>query len=814
MANKNEVKKNVQKHGGVVAPIDPKMDGQSTPTKPLKASFPKQELGDSGTRSMRGVIFDDYNPNLQGQQGIRTYDEMRKSDGTVRAAMLVTSLPVRRAKWFVNVAGPAKEDEQVKEFVEHALFNWLDRSWDDIIREALLMLPFGVMVFEKVYGVKEHDGKTYVSVEKLAPRLPKSIQQWQLTDGTFGIQQITQGAGIAQIPGSKLLIFVNEKEGDNWWGTSMLRAAYRHWYHKDKFYKIDAIAFERQGLGVPKITMPKGYTEADERKAITAASNLRSNEKAYLIVPDGYQAEFMNMGASTTRDPQNSINHHNKEILQSVLAQFLELGQTSSGGGSRALSEDQSDLFLKAMESVATNIISEVNKNLIPELVDMNFDNVTMYPKLAFSGISRIDVKALSEAFASLVTSGGVKAHEKDQAYFRSLMGLPELTQEELDQQKKDAEEAKALLNKTDPSKVDPNNPDNKSADGAPADKNNNNVDDAANKNKKDDTTTTPEDKKKVDDSVKANEKRAPRKFNDGSGFVGWRKLTFAEDKVDFGSIEERMNALQDEFTKEATDVMNAAKDTFVKKLQSALDNGDTKAVADLEIKFVNEYKKLIKDYMKKAMEYGKNNAATEMDVNTPPNASDTLASIDLLADTIAWKAASDIEAQAKISAVNGMKKMSEKNAFASVIQVVGQIDEAIEEVITKVVSTAAGLVINQAINMGRKDVFDRNADQIYALQRSEILDEVTCDFCLSMDGRIVGLDDKWAAEDCFHTNCRGIWVEILHEEPEKPDIDGVPDNLADYYGGEPNALVQPPKPIIRPDSPAADEVEARKKKK
>ncbi len=799
-ATKKHTNKKNTKHSEVVTPTVP----ATKPSIPLKKSFPTKEIGDSGTRMTKGIIGDDYNANLQGAQAIKVYDEMRKSDGTVRAAMLVTSLPVRRAKWFVDPASQETEDKDVAQFVSNALFEWLDRSWDDVVREALLMLPFGVMLFEKVYGIKEHDGKTYVSIEKLAPRLPKSIQQWELSDGTFGVQQIMQLGGIAEIPGSKLLIFVNEREGDNWWGTSMLRAAYRHWYHKDKFYKIDAVAFERQGLGVPMITMPDAYTESDERKAITSASNLRAAESGYLILPPGYKAEFMNMGSSTTRDPQNSINHHNKEILQSVLAQFLELGQTSSGGGSRALSEDQSDLFLKAMESIATNIISVINKDLIPELVDMNFDGITMYPKLAFSGISRIDAKALSEAFTSLVASKGIKVHEKDQAFFRAVLGLPELTQEELDQQAADEEEAAKNMLPTDPN-IDPNK---KVDEGAPAQKKDEPIDTTKKEEK-----PTAEDKKKVeDDTQKASDKKK-RKFSDG-GFVGWRPLTFAEQDVDLASIQDKMNTLQAEFTIEATALLNEAKDKFISKLQTALENEDTKEVADLEITFVKAYKKIIKDFMKTAMEYGKNTVAVEMGITTPPNASDTLAAIDLLADTIAWKAASDIEAQAKISAVNGMKKMSEKKVFTSIIQVVGQIDAAIEDVITKTLNTAAGLIINQGINMGRKDVFDRNPDQIYALQRSEILDETTCDFCLSMDGRIVSLDDNWAAEDTFHTNCRGIWVQILNEEPEKPDIDGIPVNLGDYYGGEPNDLIQPPRPIVDDDSPAWDEVQARKKKK
>ena len=36
-----------------------------------------------------------------------------------------------------------------------------------------------------------------------------------------------------------MAIFVNDREGDNWWGTSTLRAAYQHWYRKSKYRSID-----------------------------------------------------------------------------------------------------------------------------------------------------------------------------------------------------------------------------------------------------------------------------------------------------------------------------------------------------------------------------------------------------------------------------------------------------------------------------------------------------------------------------------------------------------------------------------------------
>jgi len=774
----------------------PNTQQNTKPSIPLKRSIPTAEIGDAGTRMMHGVIADDYNPNLQGIQGIKVYDEMRRSDGTVRAAMLVTTLPIRRAKWFVNPATDDQKDKDIANFIEHAIFDWLDISWDDVIRQALLMVPFGVMVFEKVYGTKEHEGKTYVTLSKLAPRLPKSIQQWELTDGTFGIQQIRQDGQSAQIPGSKLLIFVNEREGDNWFGTSMLRPAYKHWYYKNNFYKIDALAFERQGLGVPIIKMPAGYTVTDEQKAIQAAQNLRANESAYMILPPDYTAEFMDMGSGTTRDPQNSINHHNKEILQSVLAQFLELGQTSSGG-SRALSEDHSDLFLKAMEAVANTISSEINKNLIPELVDMNFDGVTVYPIIDYSGIARIDVAGLATAYSSLVTAGALKPIADDEQYIRAAMGLPARTQDD------DIEDDPNNKDKQDGIDIDvPAGDDQEDIDeGEPAD-DTEEVEDGMDNAEEDkptaadnaETTETTGKKKSQVDKVAASHThhKAKRTFAAGDGFMSWRPLTFAEKKVSWENIQNTMGELDDSFTQEAKDALNASKDVFMKKLHAAIEDNDLKAISDLEIKFIAEYKSILKDAMKKAYEYGKSNASKEMGVPTPPNSASSLAAIDLQADTIANKTASDIESKAKIATSNAIKSNK------SNLQIVGEIDLVLQEAIGKAVDSTAAVVVGQSINIGRNDVFQRNTAMIYALQRSEILDEVTCNFCLSMDGLIIEPDDKWAATDIFHGDCRGIWVEILKDEENPPEITGVPDNLGDYYGGQPNALVQPPR-IIKP---------------
>ena len=301
-------------------------------------------LGVSGTNIFDGIITEEYNPKLSGQNGVRVFDVMRKQDGTVKAIMNACTLPIMRANWFVTPTTDDEKDLEIAKFVSEALFERMDQTWDDFLRQALLLLPFGVMAFEKVFKIESVEGRDAILWKKFAPRMPISITHWETKEGGLGIQQLAPSTGhSASIPMEKLLVFVNEMEGENWWGISFLRAAYKHYDIKYKLEKIDAVAHERQGLGLPFVTMPPGYTEQDVTRAKTVLKNMRASEEGFLLEPDDMTVEFKDMKSSTTRDASKSIAYHNREIMISVLAQFLDLG--SSASGSRALSEDQSNIF-------------------------------------------------------------------------------------------------------------------------------------------------------------------------------------------------------------------------------------------------------------------------------------------------------------------------------------------------------------------------------------------------------------------------------------------------------------------------------------
>jgi hypothetical protein len=412
------------------------------PPTPSSKSL-RSEIGETGTVMIGGIISNqDYNAEMVGTKGLRNIDQMRKSDATVRAASLVVKLPILSAHWFVEPASKDDEDVRIAQFVEKQIFEEMTVTWLDFLRETLLYLDYGRYVWEIVWKDVVFEGKSYIGLHKLSPRLPATIHAWQTQDGKDGITQWTMGRSFVSIPMEKLVIFTYEKEGDNWEGTSIFRSAYKNYYIKDALYKIDAIAHERQGLGIPYVKRQDGAgaSKADQDKAAEILQNLRANEQGYLDIPDGWDVGFMDMKAGSAKDAMKSIQHHDRQIVKSVLAQFLELGATSSG--SYALGADQSDIFLLALNSLCEQIKNTVQKYLVEKLVRYNFNTQKM-PKLQYSKLGKKDIANLSTAIQRIVQVGALTPDAETEVYLRNIMDLPELPVDKIKALRDEAEEKK-----------------------------------------------------------------------------------------------------------------------------------------------------------------------------------------------------------------------------------------------------------------------------------------------------------------------------------------------------------------------------------
>lgn len=388
-----------------------------------KAAPQHIELGATGTLIFAGQLTEEeYNPDLRGEKAVQVYERMRKSDGQVKGALLACTLPLREARWDVTPASKSSEDIEIADFVRANLFEQMTITWDDFLSHVLLMLPFGFSVFEKVWELV--DGR--YRWRKLAPRLAKTIKEWYM-DPEGGLEHIVQYAykgGMYQqisIPVEKLLVFTLEREGSNFQGTSLLRAAYKHWYYKDQLYRIDGIAAERHGVGLSVFTLPRTVTEDDRAKVDKIGQTLHTHERSYIALPEGYGFDLKGV-AGQLHQIIRSIEHHDTQIVRSILAQFIQLG--TGKVGSYALSQDQSGFFLMALRAVGKNVCETMNRHAIRQMVGYNWD-VDRYPRLTVSGLEHKNIADYCKAIGDLIGAGAITPDSGIEEELRRLLHLP-----------------------------------------------------------------------------------------------------------------------------------------------------------------------------------------------------------------------------------------------------------------------------------------------------------------------------------------------------------------------------------------------------
>ena len=391
---------------------------------PITTANLGQEIGAARTKWRSLLGNEEYNEALAGIQGIEKFDEMRRQDATVRTSLRLAKTPVLAAKWNIE---PAKRGDSTAEihadFIRWALFEAMTISWEQIMSEALLMMDFGYYMFELVYTVKEWQGQPKICWQKWAPRHPIDVTQngWEFDEhgGPVGVWMTSfEGEDEIFIPISKMVVFTYDREANNMEGISLLRSVYKHWYYKDNLYRIDAIQKERHGIGIPVIKLPPGFTNSDKTKADELGRNLRTNEQAHVVLPPFWELLFAKIEGQPT-NPLESIQHHDLEISQNVLGQWIETGASAS-------KEQEIDIYMKAMRFTADIIKWVINKHAIPQLIQFNFPGITEYPTLRARRIGETnELRTLSFAARNFIGAGLVIPDDKLEEWVRDELDMP-----------------------------------------------------------------------------------------------------------------------------------------------------------------------------------------------------------------------------------------------------------------------------------------------------------------------------------------------------------------------------------------------------
>lgn len=395
---------------------------------------------------MLAVLDDEETPELQWPNSVYVYDRMRKQEASVVQVIKAVTYPLRRVQWRVDQAGAkTKITEQIAEDFGLPILGRKmkptprirDRfSWHEHLYLACLQLVFGHAYFEQDYRILPTGpgGSLQARLHKLAYRPPKTIERFEVaTDGGLNaIRQVSPGRGAGpRLTVDRLVAHVHEREGGNWMGQSVLRAAFGPWWLKQRAVRTWSASFDRNGLGVPVYTgseQPEGL-DADEVKrrqdkerdeGLKLATSLRAGENAGAYKPHSAGLELLGV---TGRLPniEAGVRYFDELIARAVLANFLTLGGDNSTG-SYALGETFEDFFTMSLQTEATQIADVVTAHAVEDWVDENYGAAEPAPRIVFDEIGS---KLTVEAITQLISVGAITKDKPLEAHLRTRGGLP-----------------------------------------------------------------------------------------------------------------------------------------------------------------------------------------------------------------------------------------------------------------------------------------------------------------------------------------------------------------------------------------------------
>ena len=713
----------------------------------IKSAMPARgELGAVGNLTFPsggGIVLADqeYNPEMRGKAFFDQIDRMRFSDAQVKAVMNIVKLPLLAADWGFEPASDSPRDVEIAEWLEERFFNRQMRSWDYTLRHMLLSLDYGSMPFELVWTVSDDDllGRPMVHLWKMAPRLPRTILEWQLTPegGLAGIrQQVEKDNQYLEIdiPGDRLLVFTHEMEGSNYRGTSILRQARKDWVIKERLQRLNQVAIEKRasGIDVGRMTEDAG-TDQRTRDAFEAVlQSIRTHERGWILTTPGLEYEIAGIQGAVL-DPLPSIRYADLMILRCILADFLSIGEGTAG--SFALVRDRSSFFLMSLNAIADELRGPINRFLVPKWVNWNWPDVTEYPQLTHSRLDRRDVAVMVDALSKMIPAGIVTPDDEIEREVREWLELPELLDEPVNRET-----------------------------NAP----NPNLEDLV------DDPSGPQAAQHYR-NLRARRGHAHReRISRTPRDTSLRPRTLAERAVNWKILAKALDDTQERIVRVYKPIQSRQINKLIEEGMKAIEAQDMARLVNINVPYKQEAARAVAKPLIDLFRVGQQEVRQEMArmggeplrLALPLDPENdqvmmtllefrALAMINLLADRLRGSLL-----------MNGLNMIRDGSTDAAVLRGV------LTSLSDNVIHNSAGHVVSEALNLGREAVAARNALLITRVRYSAVLDGRACDPCLSLEGTeyIFGTPEYEAAkpprqsggeiQECDGRNrCRCIYI-------------------------------------------------------
>ncbi len=372
--------------------------------------------------------------------------EMVLNDPFIGANFKLITILGSKGDWAFKTKGTSRKDEKVRDIIKNILFDDMSHTFRDIVQFVLASeYTYGFAITEIVYK-KRNDG--YFGIDKLSRRLAPTIDEWDV-DYQNNIKGIIQknpnNHQDYYIPYDKILHFkIDDIIQSSPTGMSLTRNCFPAYYTKKYIEEQERVKVKKDARGQTVARIPASFLSSKDSKHIAfvndikkGLSNISNSNDSYIILPSGdfWDVDTLKIDGSLVQDTEKIIDRCDRYITVSQLSDFMLVG--SKGTGSGNLIQTKVQIYSSFVGSLLDGICDVINKQLIPQLVEINNLKCDNTPYLTHTNLSELqNITAALFIQSAGATGLMTPSLERDNWITKRFLGsgCPEVNQERFDQ--------------------------------------------------------------------------------------------------------------------------------------------------------------------------------------------------------------------------------------------------------------------------------------------------------------------------------------------------------------------------------------------
>ncbi|WP_306169120.1 hypothetical protein [Halomonas sp. MMSF_3323] len=386
---------------------------------------------------------------LSLDNAFKTFFEMEQSEPVLNAALMYLKSLLNRDFELVPHKDSTNFEKKVVQEINDSFDNLESYTKREFVGNILSFLSYGCALFECTY--KREGGIT--SVKNLTPIRVQDVAKWSFDQGKLAKVKVNNpydGSDIiesfnfepVEVRGDKLAFFRLFPSTDRPLGCSLLQSAYVPYKSKSVISQYQLIGIAKSFGNTLLLKAPSEYlnsyltNEGDADQAqymqylLESMELLHSGARSYAAMPSdvnhGGQSEFdistISKIQANDYTADSTIERLNSEMLMSLMANILELGNGASG--SYSLAEEKSNIVALFVKTIQATISDQLLK-VIKKCFELNSLDYKHLPKIKFENVEDPDFETVSKYFNRLAMAGLITPDQNIESYLREVGNAP-----------------------------------------------------------------------------------------------------------------------------------------------------------------------------------------------------------------------------------------------------------------------------------------------------------------------------------------------------------------------------------------------------